>query len=113
MVCSQETLRAKLQEAERLAVWIKTLPKESEEGKDAIRRWAVVGDETQRLMIQVEEVLKPSQLVRLKAGINGIEAGQIDVWAKYRESEWRLPQLGAPGPSEEPPPVISMRDLLQ
>lgn len=34
----QETLQAKVQEAERLVAQIKTLPQESEEGKDTIRR---------------------------------------------------------------------------
>lgn len=113
MVSLQETLRAKVQEAERLVAHIKMLPRESEEGKYAIRRWAVVGDEAQRLMLLAEEQLTPAQLVRLKAEINGIEVGARDLWAKYRDGEWRLPKLGAPGPGDEPPPSIPIRDLLE
>lgn len=108
----QEMLQAKVQEAERLAAHIKMLPRESEEGKDALRRWAVVGDETQRLMIRAEEQLSLAQLARLKAEVNGIEAGARDLWAKYREGEWRLPKLGAPGPGDEPPPMRPLRDLF-
>lgn len=108
----QKMLQAKVQEAERLAAYIKMLPRESEEGKDALRRWAVVGDEVQRLMIQAEEQLSLARLARLKAEINGIEVGKIDLWAKYREGGWRLPKLGAPGPGDEPPPTVSLRDLF-
>ena len=109
----QETLRAKIEEAERLAVQVKVLPEESEVGKDAIRRWAVVGDETQKLMLQAEERLSPAQLARLKAEINGIEVGATDIWSKYREGEWRLPQLGAPGPGDDPPPIVPIRDFFE
>lgn len=109
----QETLRAKLKLAEQLVAHIRTLPKESEEGKYTIYRWAVIGDETQKLMIQAEEQLSPAQLARLKAEINGIEVGALDRWAKYREGEWRLPRFGAPGPGDEPPPIVPIRDFLE
>jgi len=113
MASLQETLLAKLREAEQLVTEIQTLPQESEEGRYAVRRWAVVGDEVQKLMIQAEEQLPPAHLARLKAEINGTEPGKIDLWAKYREGEWRLPKFGAPGPGDEPPPMVSIRDLLQ
>ncbi len=113
MASLQETLHAKLREAEQLVAEIRTLPQESEEGRYAVRRWAVVGDEVQRLMIQAEEQLSSAQLARLKAEVNGTEEGKIDLWAKYREGEWRLPKLGGPGPGDEPPPTVPIRDLLQ
>lgn len=110
----QEAIMVKLAEAEQLAADIKTLPQPSEESNYAILRWAVVGDETQKLMIQAEEQLSPAQLARLQAEINtGREAGQIDRWRTYREGEWRLPKFGAPGPGDDPPPLISIRDLFQ
>jgi hypothetical protein len=63
-------------------------------------------------MIRAEEQLSVGQLAQLKAEINGQQAGKIDLWAKYRESEWRLPKFGALGPGDEPPPTIPIRDLL-
>jgi hypothetical protein len=109
----QEAIMVKLAEAEQLAADIKTLPQESEEGNYAILRWAVVGDETQKLMIQAEEQLSPAQLARLQAEINiGREAGQIDRWRTYREGEWRLPKFGAPGPGDDPPPMVNLRDFF-
>ena len=108
----QKTLRAKFEEAERLAALIKTLPKESEEGAYAIRRRAVVADEVTRLMLQAEELLSPTQLARLKGEISGTQAGTIDLWANYRESEWRLPKFGGPGPGDDPPPRMSLKDFL-
>lgn len=108
----QKTLVAKLMEAEQLNEQIRMLPK-SEKGAETILRWAVVADEVKALMIQAEEQLPLARLSRLKAEINGIEPGQIDRWAWYREEEWRLPKFGAPGPGDEPPPTIPIRDLLQ
>lgn len=64
-------------------------------------------DEAQKLMIQAEEQLSPKELVRLRAKIT------LVLWAKYRESEWRLPKFGAPGPGDEPPPMVSLRDLFE
>jgi hypothetical protein len=57
--------------------------------------------------------LSPAHLARLKANVNGIEAGTLDIWAKYRESEWRLPKFGAPGPGDEPPPMMPIRDFFE
>lgn len=108
----QHTVRAKVQEAEALSARIRQLDRDSEEQKAEIMRWAVVGDEATRLLIQAEERLSAGQLAQLKAEINGLQAGKIDLWAKYRESEWRLPRFGAPGPGDEPPPMIPIRDLL-
>lgn len=109
----QNTVRAKVQEAEALSARIRQLDRDSEEQKAEILRWAVIGDEVTRLLIQAEEQLSLAQLARLKAEINGTEPGQIDLWAKYREAEWRLPKFGAPGPGDEPPPMVPIRDLLQ
>jgi vacuolar-type H+-ATPase subunit I/STV1 len=109
----QNRVRAKVQEAEALSARIRQLDRDSEEQKAEIMRWAVVGDEATRLIIQAEERLSAGQLAQLKAEINGTEPGQIDLWAKYRESEWRLPKFGAPGPGDEPPPTVPIRDLLQ
>jgi len=109
----QETLKAKLKEAEQLVAEIRTLPRESEEGRYAIRRWAVVGDEAQKLMIQAEEQLSAAQLARLKAEISGLEVGAPDLWAKYRAGEWRLPKFGAPGPGDDPPPIVPIREFFE
>src|SRR5216684_658326 len=94
----EDTLQAKLKEAEKLSAQIKQLDQESEEFTATILRWAVVGDETTALMIQAEEQLSPGRLAHLKAKINGLEVGVPDLWAKYRQSPWRLPRFGAPGP---------------
>ena len=104
------TLRAKLREVEALSAHIRQLDRDSEEQKEAIYRWAVIGDELTKLMIQAEELLPSEQLARLKDDIN---VGGQDLWAKYRESEWRMPRFGAPGPGDEPPPMMPIRDLLQ
>ncbi|MBA2392832.1 MAG: hypothetical protein H0V70_08800 [Ktedonobacteraceae bacterium] len=113
MVSLQEAIIAKVAEAEQLVVDIKALAQDSEESNYAILRWAVVSDETQKLMIQAEERLSPAQLARLQAEINvGREAGQIDRWRTYREGEWRLPKFGAPGPGDEPPPLVNLRDFF-
>ena len=108
----QNKVRTKVQEAEELSARIRQLDRDSEEQKAEIMRWAVVGDEATRLIMQAEEQLSAGQLARLKAEINGREAGKIDLWAKYRESEWRLPKLGGPGPGDEPPPMVPIRDFL-
>ena len=108
----EKTLRAKFKEAEQLTAEIKALPKESEEGTYTIHRWAVVADEVTKLMLQAEEQLSPAQLARLKGEINGAQAGTIDLWAKYRESEWRLPKFGGPGPGDDLPPRMSLKDFL-
>ncbi len=113
MISLQEMLVAKLTGAEQLVAEIRTLPQVSEEGRYAVCRWAIVGDETQKLMIQVEEHGSSAPLARLKAEINGTEAGKIDLWATYRQGEWRFPKCGAPGPGDEPPPMVLIRDLLQ
>lgn len=106
----QTTLRAKFREAEALSARIRQLDRDSEEQKEAIFRWAVVGDEATRLMLQAEEQLSPAQLARLKAEISG--EGPQDLWAKYREAEWRTPKFGGPGPDDEPPPMVPIRDFL-
>jgi hypothetical protein len=106
----QNTLRAKFQEAEALSARIRQLDRDSEEQKEAIFRWAIVGDETTRLMLQAEELLPPRDLARLKTEING--EGPQDLWAKYREAEWRTPKFGGPGPGDEPPPMMPIRDFL-
>jgi hypothetical protein len=110
MVFSSTTLRAKLREAEQLAAQIQTLERNSEEQKAAIFRWAVVADEATKYIIQAEEQLSAAQLARLKAEVN---AEGRDLWTLYRQSEWRLPKFGGPGPGDEPPPRISLGDLLQ
>jgi hypothetical protein len=98
---------AKLREAELLAERIRTLAEESDERTYAILRWAVVGDETAKLMIQAEEQLAPVQLAHLKAEVNG--KGSTDLWRTYRESEWRLPKFGASGPGDEPPLTVERK----
>ncbi len=98
MASLQETLMAKFNEAEQLARDIRQMETDSEVQKAAIYRWAVVGDEATRLMIQAEEQLSPAQLARLKAEVNG--EGSRDLWAKYREAEWRIPKFGGPGPGD-------------
>jgi hypothetical protein len=109
MAFSREALLAKVHEAEQLSARIKQLEQDSEEQKMTILRWAVIADESTKLMIQAEEQLSPAQLVRVKAEVN--IQGQ-DLWTLYRQSEWRLPKFGGPGPGDEPPPRISLRDLL-
>ena len=103
------TLRAKFREAEALSARIRLLDQDSEEQKEVIFRWAVVGDETTKLMIQAEEQLSSERLAHLKQEIN--RSGQ-DRWAHYRGSEWRIPKFGGPGPGDNPPPTVPLRDLL-
>ncbi len=43
------TLRAKLREVEALSAHIRQLDRDSEEQKEAIYRWAVIGDELTKL----------------------------------------------------------------
>jgi hypothetical protein len=107
----QQTLAAKLQEAERVSAQIRQLETDSEEQKEAIFRWAVLGDEVKKMIIQAEEQLSAAQLARVKAEVNG--AGPTDLWAKYREDEWRVPKFGGPGPDDEPPPRMSIGDLFK
>jgi hypothetical protein len=106
----QITLQAKFKEAEALSSFIRQSGRDSEEQTEAIFRWAVVGDETTRLMLQAEEQLSSAQLARLKAEING--EGPRDMWSKYREAEWHLPKFGAPGPKDEPPPMVPIRNFF-
>lgn len=110
MAFPQETLLGKLREAEQPTVRIRQLATDSQEQTMAILRWAVVGDETTKFMIQAEEQLSPAKLARLKAEING--GGPQDLWAKYRESAWRMHAFGGPGPGDEPPPTRSLKDCF-
>jgi len=98
----ENTLQAKLKEAEAISAQIKQLDQDSTEQTMLILRWAVVGDETTALMLQAEEQLSPGRLARLKAKINGLEVGAPDLWTKYRKAQWRLPKFGAPGPGDDP-----------
>jgi hypothetical protein len=111
VVFSKDILMAKLSEVEQLSARIRVLEEDSEEQRELIYRWAVVGDEVTRSMIQAEEQLTPVQLLLLKAEVNG--NGLLDLWAKYRESEWRVPRFGGPGPGDDPLPTMSLRDFLK
>jgi hypothetical protein len=63
------------------------------------------------MIILAEEQLSAAQLARAKAEVNG--EGPTDLWAKYREGEWRIPKFGGPGPGDEPPPRMSIGDLFK
>lgn len=110
MKFSQERLLALIGEAEQLSAAIPDMERDSSEQKEAIYRWAVVGDEVRRMLMLAEEQLTLGQMNRLYPLVN---RGGKNLYPKYREGEWRLPRFGAPGPGDPPPPRRPLRDLFE
>jgi hypothetical protein len=110
MKFSQDRLLTLITEAEQLSAQIPHLDRDSASQKEAIYRWAVVGDEVRRLLMQAEEQLSVGEMGLLYPLVN---KGGKNLYTKYREGEWRIPRLGGPGPGDDPPPLTSLRDLLQ
>ena len=93
----EETLQAKLKEAEALAAQVKQQGDHDGAAQTAlILRWAVIADEVTALMLQAEEQLPPARLAHLKAKLAAY-------WPSYRKAPWRLPQFRTPPPNNDIP----------
>ena len=78
-----------IKEAERLEVFVKA-NKETQEARFAVVRWATVGDEAHRAILQAQEHLEPFELAALVVCVAIDHPG---AWSKYAATGDRLKKV--------------------